>query len=610
MRLPIPLLLLLWLASASGLLRAPALRASSWPGIISRSAARAPVTVCSDPLMEAERLLAEYDRGHQAAAKSPGAQGLGGALTANEWGLTMPRPPLSDAVRRMTDAAIQADGRIMLGFCADDAAAGIAALKAWVTALELPRGVLHGMDRDGVPIDMSTFGSVYIKYNSQSTASDAPGTAVLSGYAGDFRGVYYNPQLPDGEFRQYAVLPADLFVLQDDASQQPGAAPPPVAATDDPTLAQARACAQAAREALQPLQPALAELGAVAVVEGASAEGVVRLRYAGPPKLRRSIEMALRAAPGVSGVELVASAEAAAADESGLVSSAAGGARSRRDSADANGGAEVDVGSDSGDVSSDVQASPAVPARFASGGPRFISRPLPSSHDASSSAVLHSRGWVILPRGTNDEPRLLNAETLAKVRNSKFEPIFNGHAPGEAPLRFMGRSYGWATELESIFTEALAAEGLLACSDGERVKVVNDCYALRSLPCVETGSDDVDAVERAAKVGRQPAHSDSPAAEEGCPALAELADADMPLSVLLAIQPGTKLWIFPHGCTDEASAFLAHVDVGDIMVWRGDLVHAGAGYAEEHVRIHAYVDPPAEIYKRPFGKTNRCAVEV
>ena len=40
------------------------------------------------------------------------------------------------------------------------------------------------------------------------------------------------------------------------------------------------------------------------------------------------------------------------------------------------------------------------------------------------------------------------------------------------------------------------------------------------------------------------------------------------------------------------------------MVWRGDLVHAGAGYAAEHVRIHAYVDSPA--YERPYGKTNLC----
>ncbi len=69
------------------------------------------------------------------------------------------------------------------------------------------------------------------RYSSHSlSAGDPPGTAILSGYGGDFRGVcfypppcplgtfsdpsrtlpagvYFNPQLPDGLFRQYAVLP-------------------------------------------------------------------------------------------------------------------------------------------------------------------------------------------------------------------------------------------------------------------------------------------------------------------------------------------------------------------------------------------------------------------
>ena len=48
-------------------------------------------------LTAAEQLLADYDRGHQAAAKSPNAEGLGGALTANAWGLKSDRASLADA---------------------------------------------------------------------------------------------------------------------------------------------------------------------------------------------------------------------------------------------------------------------------------------------------------------------------------------------------------------------------------------------------------------------------------------------------------------------------------------------------------------------------------
>ena len=43
-----------------------------------------------------------------------------------------------------------------------------------------------------------------------------------------------------------------------------------------------------------------------------------------------------------------------------------------------------------------------------------------------------------------------------------------------------------------------------------------------------------------------------------------------------------------------------------MMVWRGDLVHAGAGYAIEHA--HSRVRRPARICirARPTGKTNLC----
>lgn len=113
-------------------------------------------------------------------------------------------------------------GRCILGICAQSAEEGIATLKAWVTALALPRGLLHGMDKDGVPIDLS--GGVYIKYNSGGvyTFSDIrksglgfdalwkPGDALLEPYDGTYRGVYFQVELQDEEFRQYLV-PLDVF---------------------------------------------------------------------------------------------------------------------------------------------------------------------------------------------------------------------------------------------------------------------------------------------------------------------------------------------------------------------------------------------------------------
>ena len=111
------------------------------------------------PIDKADEVLSAYDNAHRAVASHPDAQGLGGALTANAWSLNATAAPLAAAVRSLAATALQRDGRLMLGICANDAEEGVATLKKWVGALQLPRGELHGMDVDGVPIDMSDFGA-------------------------------------------------------------------------------------------------------------------------------------------------------------------------------------------------------------------------------------------------------------------------------------------------------------------------------------------------------------------------------------------------------------------------------------------------------------------
>lgn len=138
------------------------------------------------------------------------------------------RPKLADAVRLLNDAATaernqdSTVGRCMLGICASSIEEGVGALKSWVTNLNLPRGLLHGMDKDGVALEID--GGVYIKYNSGGVYSfsdirksglgfDAlwkPGDALLETYDGTYRGVYFQVELVDGEFRQYLV-PLDVF---------------------------------------------------------------------------------------------------------------------------------------------------------------------------------------------------------------------------------------------------------------------------------------------------------------------------------------------------------------------------------------------------------------
>lgn len=56
-----------------------------------------------------------------------------------------------------------------------------------------------------------------------------------------------------------------------------------------------------------------------------------------------------------------------------------------------------------------------------------------------------------------------------------------------------------------------------------------------------------------------------------------------PLGVILALQDGTKFETLTR--THELSR-------GDILVFRGDVLHAGAAYEKENTRVHTYLDVP------------------
>ena len=82
---------------------------------------------------------------------------------------------------------------------------------------------MQRMDVDGQPIELK--GSVYVKYSTGGVMTftqmrktgmglDAlwkPGDAIVESYDGDFQGLYVQMELSDGVFRQFGVLPLDLF---------------------------------------------------------------------------------------------------------------------------------------------------------------------------------------------------------------------------------------------------------------------------------------------------------------------------------------------------------------------------------------------------------------
>jgi hypothetical protein len=98
---------------------------------------------------EASRILADWDKFY-----NPDTVGSATPDTNDK------RSVISKAVRLLSTTANEErsqdsmKGRCMLGICASSTEEGIATLKSWVTALQLPRGLLHGMDKDGVPLEI------------------------------------------------------------------------------------------------------------------------------------------------------------------------------------------------------------------------------------------------------------------------------------------------------------------------------------------------------------------------------------------------------------------------------------------------------------------------
>mmetsp|Transcript_20408 Transcript_20408/g.49074 ORF Transcript_20408/g.49074 Transcript_20408/m.49074 type:complete len:266 (-) Transcript_20408:1319-2116(-) len=190
-------------------------------------------------IIDATSTLQSYDQSQQKFIQTDGNQGMGGGLSALHHILSLDgttRSSLQNAARTLVNQAHaeraidSGKGRIMLGFCASNAPEALSGLKSWVNSLELPRGMLHGMDVDGVPIPVEDLGSVYVKYSTGGAMTfgemrksgrgfDAlwrPGDALLETYDGDFRGVYVNVELGDGVFRQFGVLPTDLFMEEEE----------------------------------------------------------------------------------------------------------------------------------------------------------------------------------------------------------------------------------------------------------------------------------------------------------------------------------------------------------------------------------------------------------
>lgn len=74
---------------------------------------------------------------------------------------------------------------------------------------------------------------------------------------------------------------------------------------------------------------------------------------------------------------------------------------------------------------------------------------------------------------------------------------------------------------------------------------------------------------------------------------------DVPLVMFLATEDDTRLHVRPFD--KDGAEETVTLNAGDLVIFRGDLSHAGAAYDKNNLRIHVYID--SKLYKRRKGDT-------
>lgn len=95
--------------------------------------------------------------------------------------------------------------------------------------------------------------------------------------------------------------------------------------------------------------------------------------------------------------------------------------------------------------------------------------------------------------------------------------------------------------------------------------------------------------------------------------LARAPDEKMPLSVLVSLMPGTQLNIWPNSIRlvslggrmlkemEPIPCEVLKLDAGDVLVFRGDFIHAGSSYSKDNYRLHMFFD--SDLVPRDFNTT-------
>ena len=187
---------------------------------------------------------------------------------------------------------------------------------------------------------------------------------------------------------------------------------------------------------------------------------------------------------------------------------------------------------------------------------------------------MESQGFLVLP-GFLDPKKLKEKCEIYRIRT---ESIFNGPGRNDHKRRQTNLPESMVKEMKDQI------QSIPFLSDSHRIE---DFVLLRSLP----------------GCARQAAHTDY------IPDLSLLrCEPDkLPYLFLFAIEDNTKLVVWPGShkvvqgrgrSLDPIQPKTITIQAGDALVFRPDLVHAGAEYETENLRIHCYIDSTA-IKRQP-----------
>lgn len=142
----------------------------------------------------------------------------------------------------------------------------------------------------------------------------------------------------------------------------------------------------------------------------------------------------------------------------------------------------------------------------------------------------------------------------------------------------------WNVELRARLTTAFAASALMTSTDG--VKKFCRMHAIMSSP-----TEGYDETATQWQAGDQDKHIDEKAEK-----MDALRNEDVPMSVIVAFMPNTRLRVLSRGVWR-----ILVIQPGDVLFFRGDLCHHGVGYACMNVRVHCHLYPKFYTPSQPIS---------